>query len=545
MSLFRAFEKRPDHPLGNSGDAQRVLDAIEASEPLAAIEEVQHWLQSLSEFEGFACDSRLSLVKRLDEVSRPLLKDQYGAFYARAHGRDRAQRKLGALLEQCWRDLAAAYARCIADNERGEKRASEIRGELPLALARCYRASFMAAKARCMMYLPVSPPDWLALYKLLAFAELAHFDTAVLQPYPGEVRSTPRTELTKLFAFALATPHELPPEQVELCARIVDRFAASFVWSSEHTEQCRAVIDLARGGPPHHARSRTQSAGRRYFGAGPALPKLAELEGLSGQDLLSEELRFGGEFTPTQVITVIRHLRRHLSEEPPPQPEAQVAVSAAFRVIRGFRAICQRVTAIDVGTNAALQEDLKVAAAEKAKQGLEIEAEEIEAEPETWRMVNRSDWGLGVQVPTGLGTWIEPGVLCGIQEHDKGPWSVAIIRRLDLSIAGAASAGIQLLSKKPVSVWLRVLGREGQEASNWATATGSFAFDYARAIVLSDAPRVNDRPVLLLEGHKFVPDQLCEVVMGEHSRHIKLVEFLEEGADYVRAGFAWMAPGKS
>jgi hypothetical protein len=37
---------------------------------------------------------------------------------------------------------------------------------------------------------------------------------------------------------------------------------------------------------------------------------------------------------------------------------------------------------------------------------------------------------------------------------------------------------------------------------------------------------------------------MCEIVMGEHSRHIKLVEFLEEGADYVRAGFAWLAPQK-
>lgn len=544
MSLFRAFEKRPDHPLADPGDAQRALEAIEASEPLAAITETQQWLQSLSEFDGFACDDRLSLVKRLDDAVRPVLKDQYAAYYARAHHRDRAQRKLGEVLERGWQDKAAAYARCVADNERGEKRANDIRAELPLALARAYRAAFMAARVRCLMYLPVSPPDWIALYKLLAFAEVAHFDATVIQPYPGEVRSTPRIELTKLFALKLAAPNQLPPEQMELCARIIDRFSASFVWAREHSEQCHAVVDLAHGTPPHHAETKTQSAGRRYFGAGPALPKLLELEGLSGQDLLSDELRFGGEFTPTQIVTVIRHLRRYLGEDPPRRLAPRVAISAEFSVIRGFRAICQRVTAIDVGTNAALQEDLKVAAASKAKQDLQVEAEAIVAEPETWRVVDRSEWELGVQLPAGLGEWAEPGVLCGIQEQENGPWRVAIIRRLDLGGSGAASAGMQLLSKKPVSVWLRVLGREGQEASNWATATGSFAFDYARAIVLSDAPRVNDRPVLLLEGNKFVPEQLCEIVMGEHSRHIKLVEFLDEGADYVRAGFEWMAAAK-
>lgn len=545
MSLFRVFEKRPDHPLADPGDARRAIEAIEASEPLAGIAEVQHWLEGLAEFEGFACDDRLALVKRLDDAVRPLLRDQYAAFYARAHHRDRPQRALGELLERCWSGLAGAYARCVSDNERGGKRASAMREELPLALARAYRAAFMASKVRCMMYLAVSPPDWLALYKLFVFAEVAHFEATVHQPYPGEVRSTPRIELTKLFAFALASPNELPPEQMELCARIVDRFAASFVWSREHSEQCHTVVDLARGGPPHHAKTKGQSPGRRYFGAGPALAKLAELETLSGKDLLSEELRFGGEFSPTQIVTVIRHLRRYLGEDPPRRPGPRVAVSSEFRVIHGFRAICQRVTAIDIGTDAALQEDLKVAAAAQAKQGLQVQAEEMESEPETWRVVDRSDWGVGVQIPAGQSLWVEPGVLCGMQDQENGPWALGIVRRLDLSTSGVQSAGLQVLSKKPVSVWLRVLGREGQEASNWATATGSFAFDYARAIVLSDAPRVNDRPVLLLEGHKFVPEQLCEIVMGEHSRHIKLVEFLEEGADYVRAGFAWLAPGKS
>jgi hypothetical protein len=544
MSLFRAFEKRPDHPLADAADAKRALEALATAAPPAAVAEAQNWLESLATFDGFACDDRLSLVKRLDDAVRKPLAAQYAALHAKAGRRDRAQRELAELLERGWTAMAAAYLRCVSDNEGGEKRANEIRAELPLALARAYRAAFLAARVRGLMYRAVAPADWLALYKPLAFAELARFDAGILQVYPGEVRSTARIELTKLLALHMAAPHVLPPEQVELCARVLDRFAASFVWSREHSEQCHAVVDLARGTAPHHAETKAQSAARRYFGAGPALQKLAELEGLAGQDLLSEELRFGGEFTPTQLVTVIRHVRRCLGESPPRRLTPRVAISGEFLIIRGFRAICQRVTAIDVGTNAALQEDLKVAAAARAKQDLQIEAEALVAEPETWRVSDRSDWGLGAAIPAGSGEWAQPGVLCGIKESEKAPWCVGIIRRLHLS-PGAAAVGIQLLSKKPVSVWLRVLGREGQEASNWATATGSFSFDYARAIVLSDAPKVNERPVLLLEGNKFVPEQMCEIVMGEHSRHIKLVEFLEEGADYVRAGFAWIAGAKT
>ena len=107
------------------------------------------------------------------------------------------------------------------------------------------------------------------------------------------------------------------------------------------------------------------------------------------------------------------------------------------------------------------------------------------------------------------------------------------------------NVGLQILSKKPVSVWLRVLGRQGQEVSNWESSTGSFAYDYARAIVLPDAPKVGELPVLLLAAGKFVPEQVCEIVMGEHSRHIRLAQFVEEGADYARAAFAWVPRAKT
>ena len=80
---------------------------------------------------------------------------------------------------------------------------------------------------------------------------------------------------------------------------------------------------------------------------------------------------------------------------------------------------------------------------------------------------------------------------------------------------------------------------------NWASSTGSFSFDYMRAIMLPDALKSHDHPVMILENKAYVPGQMCEVMMGEHSRLIKLVEFLEEGEDYVRAAFEWQHAGKN
>jgi hypothetical protein len=544
MKLFRAFGRRSDHPLAEPGELQRVIEALELARPLEAIGELQHWFQNLRDAEDLPFDERLALIKRLDEAAAPLLKESFAAFYANVHQRGRSERERGTLLAGCWTSLAGAYAACVADSEGGEEPGEEMRAGSALVLARACPAHFMAARARCLIYLPLAPTGWLELYQLLALAERGRFDIVPVQPYGGEARSSVRVELAKLLALELAAPHELPPDQIELAARVIERFASSFAWSRERTELCAAVIDLAVERGPHHARSATRSAGRRYFGGGAALRKLAELEQLSGEDLLSNELRFGGRFSPTQLVTVVRHLQGSLGAEPPPRRSQGVALSADVTVLRGFAAICQRVTAIDVATDAALDEDLSVAAAHRTEH-IQVEAEAVLAAPETWRMESASDWGIATRIPAGLGAWAKPGVLCGLQEREGGPWALAALARLEADGSGRLSAAMRVLSRKPVSVWLRVLGREGQDASNWETASGSFAFDYLRAIVLPDAPKVDGNPVLLLEGGRFVPEQVCELVMGERSRRLRLVHFVEQGADYLRASFAWAEPGKS
>ena len=210
-------------------------------------------------------------------------------------------------------------------------------------------------------------------------------------------------------------------------------------------------------------------------------------------------------------------------------------------VVHGLKPICQRVTKIELGSGTALGENLDLKA--KTAGTVNLVAEEIESTPELWAQKDQSEWGLGVDIPPDLGKWAEPGRLCGIQLRGAKDWWVGIIRRLDAD--AGLHCGIRIFSKRPVSVWLRVLGASGHQADNWASSTGSFAYDYMRAIMLPDALKSHDHPVMILENKSYVPGQICEVMMGEHSRQIKLVEFLEEGEDYVRAAFEWQQTGKS
>lgn len=533
MGLLNLLESPAKHPLAEPGEIARVVEGFAAGSLEDALRELEHWFTSLRDSEGLDAGERLDLLKQLDAGGRPYIDAEFAKFYAAAHVRDRAERTREHMLEACWNALAGAYARCVADVERSGKRFRD-RDELPIALGRSYRAHFLAAKARCLLYLPASPRDWKAIYRPLAFAELAHFDTQAVQIYPREMRSSIRGELAKLLAFYLSAPHDLPPEQMELSAQIIGRIGLSIAWSRRPDADCRHAIDLVAGGPPRVvAKDEAPSESRRYFGAGAALKQLAEMERQSGEDLMGEyDMRFAKTFTPTQIVTVMRHVERMLAAEPPHRAAPRVFATDTIEVVQGFAAICQRVTASEYS-----------APQEKDKQQLAVEAEAAESVPEVWQLADRSDWGLGARLPAQSTRWPEPGVLLGIRAKGEEQWSVAILRRVDC-IGSIARGGVQILSHRPISLHLRLLGREGHEASNWETATGSFQYQYVRAIVLPDAPKVGKLPVMLLSGTKFVPKQICEIMMGERSRHIKLADFLDQGADYVRAAFEWIAPPK-
>jgi hypothetical protein len=69
--------------------------------------------------------------------------------------------------------------------------------------------------------------------------------------------------------------------------------------------------------------------------------------------------------------------------------------------------------------------------------------------------------------------------------------------------------------------------------------SGSFAYEYLHAVMLTDRAKANDRPVLLLEKNRFVPGQIYEMMVGDKSRHVILKQFLEQGEDYDLGSFEW------
>jgi hypothetical protein len=542
LDWLKQFGGKLDHPLRDAAAAKEVLAGLPDGVSVDTLEQLSHWVGSVKDTPGFACDDRLAVMRLLDQASAAHTGPLFNQFISKIHEQDRTTRKIWDALCEYWGRLAEGYAQCVADYQRGEKGAKNIEEEMPLALARALRAASLHFKLRYMRFIGIDVKAWAPLYRMYAFAELKGFDDRPLVAYAREVHTTARAELLKILLLHLAAPHAFPSGQLELAFRILARFATSAEWSRVPQAGCKFIFDLGTGGPPLDLpANEAAGANKRYFGGGKALSKLGELRLLSEKNMLSEEQRFGQEFTPAQIITVIKHLDVYLGAAPPQRRFARTKAEAEVSVVHGLKPICQRVTKIELGSGIALGEDMDLKA--KTASVMNLVAEEIESTPEIWAQKDQSEWGLGADIPPDLGKWAEPGKLCGIQLRGEKVWWVGIIRRIDAD--NALHCDIRIFSKRPVSVWLRVLGAGEHQAANWETSTGSFSYDYLRALMLPDALKSNDHPVMILENKTYVPGQLCEVMMGEHSRHIKLVEFLEEGEDYVRAAFEWQQPGKS
>lgn len=542
LDWLKQFGGKPDHPLRDAAAAKEVLAALPEGVSIESIEQITHWIGSVKETPGFACDDRLAVVRLLDEAGAEHAQPLFEQFISKIHQQDRATRNIWDALCDYWGRLAEGYAQCVADFEHGEKGAKSVEDQMPLALARALRAASLRFKLRYLRFVGIDAKAWAPLYRMHAFAELKQLDNVPVVAYAHEAHTTVRAELQKVLLLYLAAPHEFPPGQLELAFRILARFAISAEWSRVPQAECNFVIDMGAGGAPRLAQAKEAAgANRRFIGGGKALAKLADIRELSEKNMLSEEQRFGAEFSPAQIITVIKHLSLYLSVAPPHRRFVRTRAAAAVSVVHGLKPICQRVTKIELGSGMSLGEDMDLKA--KTANIMKLVAEEIESTPEVWTQKDQSEWGLGADIPPDLGKWAEPGKLCGIQLRGAKEWWVGIIRRMDAG--DGLHCGIRIFSKKPVSVWLRVLGAGEHQAANWETSTGSFAYDYLRAIMLPDALKSHDHPVMILENKTYVPGQLCEVMMGEHSRHLKLVEFLEEGEDYVRAAFEWQHPRKA
>jgi hypothetical protein len=214
-------------------------------------------------------------------------------------------------------------------------------------------------------------------------------------------------------------------------------------------------------------------------------------------------------------------------------------IHADIEVVHGFKAISNLVVRIELDQVVNLSERTPPNSEAHRPRAGRCSGQP----PPAWEVQDVSIAGMGGIVPRSADSWVKIGALCGLKGKGATLWWVGMVRRLKTDPQNKVHFGIEILTKKPLSVWLRTLGKGKERISNWATSSGSFAYDYQPVILLPDEHNAYSNATMLMESGRYVLDAIYEVMMGENSRNIKLTELLAEGGDYEHVRFEWLEGG--
>lgn len=539
FSLHDIFDGKPDHPMYDLKAATALLAELPKDHAGKALDELAGWLTSVKEAKGFRPEMRTAIIMLLDEAGRPFHARLLQQYLEAPHLQDFQGLQLWRTMLAYTKALGEAYAVCVEGYRHTEKPSWDFRENMPVVCVRWLQAVTEQMKLALMRYVDIEPAVWEQLCRCYHFAESSQFDTMVYA-YPGQViHTSPQRELLRALMLYQASPGTLAPDQIEVSSRITGRLVSFFDFKTERDPDCRLFIDLDHPAPPGVAAGDLQTTpGMRFFGARKAVPRIKVIIEQNEGNLIQKEQRFGNEFTPAGKLTVLKHLQAYWGGEQPHRHQERRGIATTIEVAHGFRTISKLVPHMDLGKVVNLSEEDAARLNQESRIDLVADTD-IDFSTEVWNVLDVSVAGIGCMIPKTLGAWVKIGDLCAIKAQSNAGWWIGMIRRLH-NEQGGVHAGIEIITKKPLSVWLRILGKEADKVSNWESSSGSFAYDYLPVILLPGADNSYEHATMLMESGSYIANTIYEAMMGEKSRNIKLGALLAEGEDYEHVAFQWL-----
>ncbi|ADE10565.1 hypothetical protein [Sideroxydans lithotrophicus] len=530
--MFSLFEGKPDHPLFDLAEARRLIAELPEDDHYKALEDITFWLDSIKTVKGFHPEVRAAIILLLDETALPLHNELLNQYMSAPHLQDFKGVHQWQGIHAYARALAEAYAASMEEYRGAKSRPLELRQQLPLLCVRWARAIGEQVKLELMRYLDVAPEVWRQAGACQRFIEAEQIAESMVLPYAGHViHSSPQRELLRVLLLYVSAPDELAPDQIEVTYRIAGRLCSFFDLKNAADDDCPYRFDIAAGDAPHRVDG-TATPDSRYFGAVRALPAVDKIERQNEDDPVWQERRFGSEFTPAGKLTVLKHLLTWWAPQPPLRHQDHRGIDSKVDVVHGFKLISQLVTRIELA-------GVDDADGQAHKIGLAADSE-IDYTAEIWTVTDISLDEIGIKLAKSAGAWVKIGDLCGIKTQNNPLWWVGAIRRIHTDADNTVHLVIGIIAKKPLSIWLRALGKGAEKASNWETSSGSFQYTYLPTIVLPDVHNSFLSATLLMQSGAFVPGNYYQALMGENSREVKLTKLLAEGEDFEQVGIEWM-----
>jgi hypothetical protein len=531
--------RKADHPMYNVEAAAKLLSDLPA-DTAKALEEIISSLETVTATPAFPLAERIGVLKLLDETGQKREAAALADFLRNDKLNEFHRRQLWQMMVDFWEHVSNAYRVCLEEIARDAKPGEPAHPERTLLLVRALRALTCEGKALLLRYQPVKPRIWQDLAHFFSEAEKDKVVAELAKAYESDpLHTNARQEFLRLPMMVAANPGSERMLDLELSARIIARLAGGFALHPQPDAECNFHFDLAQPAcPVRNAPGAPVTSTLRFFGAAQARVVIQETLDRFAANPAEPEKRFGNDYTIDEKLVALRRLLLFWGDSPPKQRWPRVKLEAKIKVAHGFTSASELVTRIEFSGMAEMSADQRVKVKEQT--GIALQAEQSTAKVAEWMERDGSTWGVGVDVPRQDEAWARIGSILAFQAAGQKAWWLGAIRRMERDAHEHVHAGIEILSKKPLSVYLRGIGEGAERAENWQTSSGSFRFTFVNALILNDSSTPGGDPELLLKRDAFNPGIQYEVLMGEQTPHVRLEELLERGEDFDRVRVTWL-----
>jgi len=499
---------RSDHPMADEKGAKEFLAELPTQDTYKYLEELAFWLDATRTADGLKPQRSYEIIDQLDQAAKVHQRKLAQEYLAAGVRLQRFQeQRIWTTVVEFWRQLGAAYEFCLAQTLPGVSGSGAIKPLSATIAARAIRALTLELKWGFMRYGPVDPTLWGRLAALYTQAEAGGFALKQCTVYPGPFgESTVRREYLRALLLAMSATDSLLPRKLEVAERLVAHFSELFVLQGQPTPGCHYYVDLQAAKPPARMVARVTATGSiRYFGPGAAADAVEKLaRSVSESGAIPSDINLGGNYEPSLVTDVLRHLARYWSATPPSRKQERRHTLARIHVVHAF----DDVVSIISGESKDLDFLQNI---------------------ETWTVENESGNGFGAVIPQATSDWLRVGTLLGIKLEDGNAWGVGIVRRLTNDANQQRYVGIQTLAKGGARVKLFPMGAKGASDGKGddAVLLPSSAADSSGTGELS----------LLMRMGTFSPRQSIQMRAYERDYLLVPKQLLEGGEDFDMAKF--------
>jgi hypothetical protein len=132
-------------------------------------------------------------------------------------------------------------------------------------------------------------------------------------------------------------------------------------------------------------------------------------------------------------------------------------------------------------------------------------------------------------------------MLLGLSTDDGERWA-GLIRRMHPRADGGLQADIAVLSRAPRAIELREVIGEYDDGAITEAAARQFGARGVKAVILADGSDGAQPANLLVPADHWGAGRVYELQEAGATRHLRTVQAVRHGEDFVRVTFEWLTP---